>query len=356
MAETALFLAVIFMAYANGSNDNFKGVATLYGSQTLGYRKALAWGTFTTLAGSIFSVVMAADLVRRFSGKGLVPDAVAVSPGFLLAVAIGTALTVLLASWTGFPISTTHALTGALLGGGLAAVGAQVDFGKLGKAFFLPLAFSPLVALLLSSLLYLLFRTLRRNLGIDKETCLCVEPAPQIQTAGTSNLLSLLMPAPPHLVVGSGSACTQRYRGQVLGVQAQSMLDALHILSGGLVSFARGLNDTPKLVALLIGSSLLGLHANLVAIALAMAVGGLLNHGQGFTANLVTAALVTVASRYGLPVSTTHVSVGSISGIGLLTGKGDSRVLIEIVLAWIITLPAAAATAYLVFIAASRMG
>ena len=45
--------AVLFVAYANGANDNFKGVATLFGSGTTGYRGALAWGTLTTFAGSI---------------------------------------------------------------------------------------------------------------------------------------------------------------------------------------------------------------------------------------------------------------------------------------------------------------
>ena len=50
--------AVLFVAYANGANDNFKGVATLFGSGTTGYRGALAWGTLTTFAGSITAVLV----------------------------------------------------------------------------------------------------------------------------------------------------------------------------------------------------------------------------------------------------------------------------------------------------------
>ncbi len=67
-----------------------------------------------------------------------------------------------------------------------------------------------------------------------------------------------------------------------------------------------------------------------------------LNHGQGFTANIVTGALVVFASRLGMPVSTTHVSVGSLFGIGLITRKANVRVVSEILLSWVLTLPIAA--------------
>src|SRR5947209_16652858 len=109
-------LAVVaFLAWSNGSNDNFKGVATLYGSGTASYRKALAWATVTTLAGSLLTLVLAAGLVNTFSARGLVPDRVAASPLFLGAAALGAAVTVLFATLLGLPVSTTHALTGALI-------------------------------------------------------------------------------------------------------------------------------------------------------------------------------------------------------------------------------------------------
>jgi PiT family inorganic phosphate transporter len=73
-------MGVCFLAYSNGSNDNFKGVATLFGSDTTDYRKALALATISTLAGSIFSIFLANTLVVHFSGKGLVPNEVAESP------------------------------------------------------------------------------------------------------------------------------------------------------------------------------------------------------------------------------------------------------------------------------------
>ncbi|NOQ34713.1 MAG: inorganic phosphate transporter, partial [Methylococcaceae bacterium] len=78
-----------------------------------------------------------------FSSPQLVPDVVAVSPEFLLAVALGAGVTVLVAALRGFPISTTHSLTGALVGAGLTAAGAEINLSVLGKAFFIPLLVSP---------------------------------------------------------------------------------------------------------------------------------------------------------------------------------------------------------------------
>jgi inorganic phosphate transporter, PiT family len=68
-----------------------------------------------------------------------------------------------------------------------------------------------------------------------------------------------------------------------------------------------------------------------------------MNHGQGFSANLTTGLLVILASFFGLPVSTTHVSVGALFGIGVATGQANPRVMANIVLSWLITLPCAAA-------------
>src|SRR5205085_4348248 len=128
LTPAILLLAVLFLAYSNGANDNFKGVATLFGSGTCTYRRALAWATLTTLAGSLLALYLAGGLVESFKGKGLVPDAVTRQPAFLLAVSLGAALTVLLATRIGMPVSTTHALTGGLVGAGLLAAAGEVYF------------------------------------------------------------------------------------------------------------------------------------------------------------------------------------------------------------------------------------
>ncbi len=355
-----LGLAVCFLAYTNGANDNFKGVATLFGSGTTNYRRALWWATLATVAGSVTAVVWSAQLVQAFSGKGLVPPSVTHDPNFLLAVAAGAALTVLIATCAGFPISTTHALTGALVGAGWIAVGRDVNLTRLGQTFFLPMAVSPCLALMATSLLYPCLRWLRLRLGVMHTLCVCINGTEQhvmMQPNGTAVIPTTGMT----LSMGELAQCRQRYEGVLCGVDVQRALDGLHYLSAGTVSFARGLNDTPKIAALLLAAHVaqLSLTATLTLVGLGIAVGGLcqarrvaetmsrritgINHGQGLAANMVTAGLVTLASRWGLPVSTTHVSCGSLMGIGLVNRKARWGTIGSIALAWLVTLPLACA-------------
>jgi PiT family inorganic phosphate transporter len=366
-----LFLATCFLAYSNGANDNFKGVATLFGSGVTNYKKALAWATVSTFAGSVASIFLAQALIKTFSGNGLVPAAVAGSPEFLLAVALGAGLTVMLATLTGFPISTTHGLTGALVGAGFMAIGMKVDFAVLGSKFVLPLLLSPFLALMLAAAAYAIFRYARINLGIGKEWCVCVGETERVvpipQPAPTLSL-SVIRTVEPAL--DTEENCLQRYNGTFVGVHCQTLLDTAHYASAGMVSFARGLNDTPKIVALLLAIEALEMRWGMAAVAAAMALGGILSArkvaqtmskkitplkpGQGFSANLATAFLVIVASRFGVPVSTTHVSVGALLGIGAITGKADTRVVRDILLSWVLTLPIAAVLGAMAFRAAAR--
>jgi PiT family inorganic phosphate transporter len=351
-----LFLATLFLAYSNGANDNFKGVATLFGSQTTNYKTAIAWATVTTLAGSICSIFLASALVKSFSGKGLVPDAIANAADFHLAIAIGTGLTVIIATFAGFPISTTHGLTGALVGAGLFAIGTQVNFAALQQSFLLPLLLSPVIAVPFGIGVYGILHYARKQLGVGKESCVCIgETAPE---AALTEASYFMQSSHSTLAIDTVENCQQRYTGAFAGIRSQTLINAGHFLSAGVVGFARGLNDTPKIVPLILIIQAVSLQGGALAIALAMALGGLLNarrvaetmskkisemnSGQGFSANLVTGILVILASRFGLPVSTTHVSVGSIFGVGLVSGKANVKVFSQILLSWILTLPIAA--------------
>ncbi|MBI3042311.1 MAG: inorganic phosphate transporter [Betaproteobacteria bacterium] len=370
MITAALFLAALFVAYANGANDNFKGVATLYGSAAATYKGAVALATVTTFAGSIASVYLATALMEAFSGIGLVPAAIAASPDFVLAVAAGAGATVLLATMLGQPVSTTHALTGALTGAGLLAAGTQLDVARLGMGFFAPLLLGPLLALLLTVPLYRTLSALARRFDIRRETCICVgarEFIPVRQLPYHAAVRQYTLPAPAvQMAVGMREECVERYQGRLLGVSAHEMVNALHYLSAGIVSFARGLNDTPKIVGLLLAVQALNAEFGSWAIAAAMAAGGLLNarkvavtmskrisrmnEGQALAANLVTGLLVILASRFGLPVSTTHVSVGAIGAIGLANGSAHRGVIGGILASWLLTLPVAAMVGALAYV------
>ncbi|MBY0476666.1 MAG: inorganic phosphate transporter [Chitinophagaceae bacterium] len=319
-----IFCAVLLLTYANGANDNFKGTATLWGSGTLNYKQALLLATLFTFAGSLCSFFLANGLVKNFSGKGLVPDEILQTKEFVLAVAGGTGITILLATFSGFPVSTTHGLVGALVGAGIVASGRNVDFSVLGKTFFLPLLISPLIAIMLTGILYKISNTKKK----------------------------------PHYAL-SGLTLTNN----------GSLINPLHFLSAGVVSFARGLNDTPKLISLLLLSTYFSLPINFLLLAIVMATGGLINARkiaetmskkitslspqQGLLANMVTGTLVIVASKFGLPVSTTHVSVGSIYGIGLFAKTANTREIAGIGLSWLLTLPIAALISATIFLISS---
>ncbi len=366
MMMLLLVLATLFVAFANGANDNFKGVATLFGSGAAGYGRALTYATVAILAGSAAALLLGGALARSFSGKGLVPDSLTSDRHFLIAVAGAAALTVLLATRLGMPVSTTHALVGGLTGAGIAAAGSAVRWAAVAKTLVYPLLLSPFAAVLLTLLLYPLFRGARRWLGIGKETCLCVGDTAQAIEIGPDGT-AVLRSTGVALTVGELSSCKSLYAGKVLGVSAQPVLDWLHFVSAGAVSGARGLNDTPKIVALLIAAApLLASAWWYVVVAIVIAIGGLMaarrvaetmshritrmNDGQAFSANLATALLVTAASGLGMPVSTTHVSVGAIFGIGLANGQARWTSILQILLAWVTTLPVAGASAALLYL------
>lgn len=359
-----LFLVVCFLAWSNGANDNFKGVASLYGSGTSRYRLALTWATVTVAAGSITALFFAQELIKKFSGKGLVPDALVAQLPFMVAVALGAGATVMLATRFGFPISTTHGLTGALVGAGMVAAPGRVNFALLSKNFLMPLLCAPLLAVVAGGLLYLVLRAARLALKVDKEMCVCAgsETIVVAMDRPAGVMAAEILPQVT-LTSATTSECRQRYGGRMLGLSVGSAVDATHFLSAGAVGFSRGLNDTPKIAALLLAGHSLHMGWSIAAIALAMGLGGWINSrqvaetmarklsgmnpGQGCAANLATAALVSTANWTGLPVSTTHVSVGAIVGQGIVTRQVHWKSVSQVLLSWVVTLPCAALIAAL---------
>jgi PiT family inorganic phosphate transporter len=346
----------LLLAFVNGANDNMKGVATLYGSGELSYRRALALASLATALGGLASLGLSARLAQAFSAKGLLPDAL-LSDGLLAAVALAAAATVLLATRLGLPVSTTHALLGALLGAGAVAAGPSLELGVLGAGFVLPLLVSPLLAGGVALGMTRGGRGVARRLGLAAETCVCVEaelgaPAEAIAIGDGSAV------ATPSLPVSLGAHRCEGDRRGAPGVSVRQAVHGAHLVSAGLVSFARGLNDTPKILGLVLGASAMAASTGALAITAAMVLGGLvaarrvtrtialdvtpMRPETGLAGNLATSALVLGASHLGLPVSTTHVSVGSILGIGAEGASLRARTVRRIGAAWAGTLPLAA--------------
>uniref|UniRef100_UPI0040482C51 anion permease n=1 Tax=Flavobacterium sp. TaxID=239 RepID=UPI0040482C51 len=363
MIYVILIICVAFLAYSNGANDNFKGVATLFGSRTLSFKKSLIWATVSTFLGSICSIFLAKGILKNFSGKGLVPDDLLLDPNFAIAIALGAALTVFIATKIGMPISTTHALVGSLFGVGLLAVGSSFNFQKLTDSFVMPLLLSPFIAALLAIVSCFVFTNLRKQFGITKKSCLCVVENNQIN----ANCDNFTVTASETTSVGieTCKVGSETYQKSIFGISSQKIVDVLHFISAGTVGFARGLNDTPKIAGILLIVGTVNINWFLVLITIVMAIGGILNAkkvahtmsekitpmntGQGLTANFVTTILVLFASKFSLPVSTTHVSVGTIFGIGTVNKTADVKMIIKIVSSWVLTLPLAALLSGLIF-------
>lgn len=318
MLTALLVIAVLFVAFTNGANANFKGVASLYGSGLTTRWTALLWGTATTFLGSLVAVFLARGLLAQFSGKGVVPNELVGSPAFAFAIAMGGAGTSFLATRLGFPVSTTHALVGSLAGAGIAAAPSQVGWGPLARNFLFPLLFSPLIAAAIGFV-----------------------------------------------------ACSTLRRFGYLDAPRSRWTDRLHFASAGAASFARGLNDAPKMAALFLVIPEFSPSSAILIVAIAMAVGGLIDSknvaetlgkkltdmevNDGLVASLATACLVTTASYHSLPVSTTHVSVGSLAGIGMANRRLHRRKLLEVLLAWICTVPCGAIIATVAYVAIAQV-
>lgn len=349
IAPLILVILAFALAYANGSNDVSKGIATLVGSGVSDFKSAVAWGSAWTVAGALVAAFASQGLVATFSEKGFLsgpPNGVA----FLTAVSAGTVGWVLLASRTGLPVSTTHAIAGALAGAGVVAQGVSgLRWSFLGERVALPLALSPLVAV---ALLYAIIPLFRRSLAQAERYCICLERRVFVQAADS---LARTSAATQTLV-----AAEENCEASPLVAGRVNVVDALHWLSSALTSFARALNDTPKIVALGLAASTFFHVAGFsfyAAIAVAMGAGSVLgglrvtetlahrvtrmSHAEGFSANLATTAVVGLASLLSLPVSTTHVSSGAIIGIGLHRGSVAWKTVREMALAWLVTVPLA---------------
>lgn len=373
---SAVLCVAFVIAFINGTNDVSKGIATLVGSRVANYKKAILWGTLWTGIGGLAGAYLAGAMLDTF-GKGLLQRGIVPSFAAAVATILGATLWVAFASRTGLPVSTTHAIVGSLVSVAAIAYGTRaVIWHSLETKIALPLLLSPIVSLILT---FAIART-ARWLGAFSETtadCVCVE-VQSVHAVAVGKGLAAPMQALQSTVLRVDVAPTES-----CSVERPSgtrvTLDHLHWLTSGGASFARGLNDAPKMVAIVLaaaalaggGSSLkLGTFA---VVTLGMVAGSLIggrrvtqvlaekvtrmNHREGFLANLVTTVLVGLGAGFGLPMSTTHVSSGAIFGIGAEANDGRVhwKIVWQIVAAWVITLPSAAILGILTYFLLHRI-
>jgi len=348
-----------FVAYVNGANDVSKGIATLAGSGVSNYRRAILWGTLWTTFGSVAAFEFSRSLVATF-GKGLLTPGVVPTFSAAIATVAGAGLWVGLATRFGLPVSTTHAIVGSIAGVTTMAYGfGGMNWSVLVGKVALPLLLSPIASLFASVAVLQVWN----QIGPTGADCICTEIV-SLRPALASAAAEVEI-APPTFPATELVACHKTEIGAGSPIAFSLTLDHLHWFTSAGTSFARGLNDAPKMVAIALaaasfsGFAIRGSWSMYPLIALGILAGSLhagrrvttvlaekitrMDHREGFIANLVTSLLVGPGAFLGLPMSTTHVASGAIIGIGVQKGNAiDWQRVKEMTLAWVVTLPAAA--------------
>lgn len=333
----------LVLAWVNGANDVSRGVATLAGSGTASARRAILWGTLWTVVGGAAALLWGSALIKTF-GTDLVAPGFTPSWTFAASVLGGACSWVALASYRGWPVSTTHALLGGLVGSVLATVGVEgLRVAAVSYKAVLPLLVSPFLAILLCAVLMSMVRLVRWQVRRSQKKSGQRKPFSQ-----SPHSESNLMP----------------------GQTTCRAWTTLHWISSGVTSFARALNDVPKIAAFvsvavvmtpggipLETATIMGV--TIIMVTAVMGVGSIwggrrvlqmlahrvaaVESSTGLVANFGTSVLVLGATPFGLPVSTTHVSAGSLMGIRWVgRARPEVDALNGMLIAWLVTIPAAA--------------
>lgn len=408
--DTVLFLLILasgfYMAWNIGANDVANAMGTSVGSGALTLRQAIMIAAVLEFSGAFFLGSHVSETMQNgiINAEHFANDPKQLLLGMLSAL-IGTGVWLQIASYFGWPVSTTHSIVGAIVGFGLLIGG--FDSVLWGNVFFI--ASSWVISPLLGGLVaYNIFQLIRTKIFYAPHPLQAAKTLmPYLVFAvfvlltllflfnGLENLelhIGFLETALLCLITGLGAAiftkigidrwlkdtpCTHLdemdHTKEDFAI-IERMFGWLQILSACLMAFAHGANDVANAIGPL-SAALYILQTGTVALdtaipSWALGLGGLgivfglaiwgwrvietigkkiteLTPTRGFAAEISAAATIMLASRLGMPISTTHTLVGSVIGVGMARGIealniGMTR---DIVASWIITIPAGAITA-----------
>jgi len=395
--------ACIYMACNIGANDVANAMGTSVGSGSLTFKQAILIAAVAEFAGAYLVGGHVSDTIR----KGMLdPTIFAGDPIHLVYGMIGalvaSAVWLNLASYLGWPVSTTHSIVGAVVGFGVMAGGLDaVSWSKVGKVV-MSWVISPVMGGLCS---FILFRFItyqifsRRNPLLYAKRLLpylvfmvCVILANAMFYKGLKNLhldLSFVQAMVYAILVGVvGFFLSKVIVKKVPDVpkrEIHKQLDStekifkyLQILTAFYIAFAHGSNDVANavgplaaVVAILKNGTVqmkVDMPSWILAMGGACIVFGLLIWGRrvmetignkiteitpsrGFCATFGAATIVLVCSKMGLPVSTTHTLVGSVIGVGFARGLPTLNlgIIQEIVISWLATVPFTAVLSAILF-------
>ena len=390
----------LYMAWNIGANDVANAMGTSVGSRALSLRQAIAIAGVLEFAGATLVGAHVTDTVR----KGIVDPAIFAGDPRLFATGMTAALTgaavwLNIATLKGWPVSTTHSIVGAVAGFGIIIGGSgAVSWGTLVKVVA-SWVVSPVTGGLTAFLVYLFVR--RKVIQTDDPAAEARRQAPLMVAVmmavlslvmlfkGLKNLkidlawwhtvmLALAVGLVSALAVRLGQKLLDGRRGGAAAGDMESVFRWLQVTTAMFVAFAHGANDVANAVgpmAAVYGTLTSGTVMQKVDVPLwiLMAGGGgivfgLATYGyrvmrtigtritevtpsRGFAAEFGAAITILFGSKMGMPLSTTHTLVGSVVGVGFARGMRalDLNVIRQIVVSWLLTIPAAAAVCIGIF-------
>ena len=396
---TVLIIGYIFgfyMAWNIGANDVANSMASAVGAKAITIRQAIFIAGILNIVGAVFIGSHVTKTIR----KGIVSTDILADPHLALIGALSAllaaALWVSFATWKSLPVSTTHSIVGAMIGFGIMAGGFSViNWGKLG-AVVLSWVISPVFAMVIG---FLMFKTIVKFiLSKDDPFSQALKLAPFfISIALFVVILSFLFKTPlgKKLAIGTPLALLVAIvLALALGFVAVKILRKfikkknltgeeevfrkIQIGTSCYVALAQGANDVANAIGplaviyFLVKTGSVGAKVPVpifllffggVGIACGIGMAGYrvmdtigrkittLTNTRGFSVDFAAATTVMVASKMGLPVSTTHAAVGGVMGVGLARGIDavNFRIIFEIILYWVLTVPAAAITSIVIF-------
>ncbi|WP_206791132.1 inorganic phosphate transporter [Amycolatopsis sp. MtRt-6] len=308
-----VIVAALAFDFTNGFHDTANAMATSIATGALKPRTAVAVSAVLNLVGAFLSV----EVAKTISG-GIVDDT-KVTPVIIFAGLVGAIVWNLVTWLIGLPSSSSHALFGGLIGATWIASGADaVHFGKVVEKVLIPALASPIVAGIVATLgTFLVYRITARA---KQDTVGRTFKAGQIASA---SLVSL----------AHGTNDAQKTMGVI----------TLTLIASGTLAP----NSGPPLWVVLAAGAAIALGTYLGGWRIIQTMGKKLTEirtPQGFAAETSAAAVILTSAHLGFALSTTHVCSGGIIGSGLGRKLAEVRwgVAGRMVLAWALTLPAAA--------------
>ncbi|MBW2515015.1 MAG: inorganic phosphate transporter [Deltaproteobacteria bacterium] len=392
------FVFGFYMAWNIGANDVANSMASAVGAKAITIRQAVFIAGILNIVGATFIGSHVTNTIR----KGIVSTEVMSDPHVALvgalAALLAAALWVSFATWRSLPVSTTHSIVGAMIGFGIMAGGFSViNWGKLG-AVVLSWVISPVFSLVIA---FVMFKVIVRViLSKDAVFDRSIRSSPYfIGIAMFVVVLSFLfktllgnklsMSMPMALIVALVLATVLGYLGKILlrkylvakqgdNNGAEEVFRRIQIGTSCYVALAQGANDVANAIGplaviyFLVKTGTIGAKVPVpvflllfggVGIALGIGMAGnrvmttigtkitTLTNTRGFSVDFAAATTVLLASKMGLPVSTTHAAVGGVMGVGLARGLEavNFRIIFQIMIYWILTVPAAALTSMIIY-------